>query len=109
MPLRRALGYPPARRLLRLGVSGRKQGETEQAAHGLAEALRQNLGSREVAILGPAPAVFPRLNDRFRYQILIKGTLDRESKRWLIKVLASLKESYRAVEAMHDVDPVSVY
>ena len=109
MPLRRALGYPPHRRLLRLGISGRRQGQTEQAANSLADVLRKNLTGAKVTILGPAPAVFPRLNDRFRFQILIKGTVSGESKQWLIKVLASLKESFQGIEVIHDVDPVSIY
>ena len=109
LPLRKALGYPPSRRLLRLGISGRRQGVTEQAAHGLAEVLRENLGRAKVTILGPAPGVYPRLNDRFRYQILIKGTLGRAAKKWLITVLTQLKDQYRGVDVIHDVDPVSVY
>ena len=36
-------------------------------------ALRRKLGSDQLTVLGPAPAVFPRLNDRFRFQILLKG------------------------------------
>jgi primosomal protein N' (replication factor Y) len=109
MPVREALGYPPCRRLLRIGISGRRLGATEEAAHGLAEALRRNLGSDQLTVLGPAPAVFPRLNDRFRFQILLKGSLGREAKAWLIRVLGDLKENYRGIDVVHDVDPVSVY
>ena len=109
LPVRKALGYPPQRRLLRLGISGRRLGTVEEAAGRLAEVLRRNLADTPVTVLGPAPAVFPRLNDRFRFQILVKGTLDRATKRWLVQVLASLKEGYRGVDVVHDVDPVSVY
>jgi primosomal protein N' (replication factor Y) len=109
LPVRKALGYPPSRRLLRLAVSGRRQKETEEAATSLAEALRENLSSDRVTVLGPAPGVFPRLHDRFRFQILIKGTLGKETKGWLVRVMASLKERYRGIEVVHDVDPVSVF
>lgn len=109
LPLRRALGYPPDRRLLRVGVSGRKLGDTEEAAHSLAEVLRKNLAGPEVTVLGPAPGVFPRLHDRYRFQILIKGALNQVAKEWLVSVLFSLKEKYRTVDVVHDVDPVTVY
>ncbi len=109
LPLRRALGYPPSRRLLRVGLSGRRKGTVEQAALALAGAFQQNLDPEQVQVLGPAPAVFPRLNDRFRYQILLKGALGAPARRWLVQVLAQLKEEYRGVDVIHDVDPVGVY
>ncbi len=109
LPARKALGYPPHRRLMRLGVTGKKQGEASEAADRLAEVVRESFIRPGLTVLGPAPAVFPRLHDRFRFQILIKGTLNKEEKVWLRGVLASLRGSYRGVDVVHDVDPVSVY
>ncbi|MBE0566533.1 MAG: primosomal protein N' [Krumholzibacteria bacterium] len=109
MPVREALGYPPARRLVRLMVSARRLGEAESAARELAGALRANLGRGRLEVLGPAPAVFPRLQDRFRVQLLLKGTLRTAERAWLADCLRALKESRRGVEVGHDVDPVNVY
>ena len=94
---------------MRLGVTGKKQGEASEAADRLAEVVRESFIRPGLTVLGPAPAVFPRLHDRFRFQILIKGTLNKEEKVWLRGVLASLRGSYRGVDVVHDVDPVSVY
>ena len=71
--------------------------------------MRANLVGPRFTVMGPAPAVFPRLHDRFRFQILIKGKLGLREKKWLADCLRSLKESYRTVDVVHDVDPVSVY
>ena len=60
-------------------------------------------------MLGPAPAVFPRLQDRYRFQILVKGELRRGEKTWLSACIRSLKEGYRGVDVVHDFDPVSMY
>ncbi|MDX2473196.1 MAG: primosomal protein N' [Candidatus Krumholzibacteria bacterium] len=109
LPARKALGYPPHRRLLRLGVTGKRQGEASEAADRLAEVIRGSFVRPGLTVLGPAPAVFPRLHDRFRFQILIKGTLNKGEKAWLRGVLANLRTSYRGIDAVHDVDPVSVY
>ncbi len=109
LPARKALGYPPCRRLMRLGVTGRRQGEAEAAAGRLAEVIRASFQRPGLAVLGPAPAVFPRLHDRFRFQILIKGTLNRREKVWLAGVLVELKRSYRGIDVVHDLDPVSIY
>jgi len=109
LPARKALGYPPYRHLMRLGVAGRKQAAAEAAADRLAEVIRANFQRQDLAVLGPAPAVFPRLHDRYRFQILIKGTLSRREKGWLQGVLGELKKSFRGVDVFHDVDPVTVY
>ncbi len=109
LPVRKALSYPPERRLLRLGVAGRRLGQTETAATRLGEVIRENFQRPALTILGPAPAVFPRLHDRYRFQILVKGTLNRREKVWLTGVLSELRGSYRGIDVIHDVDPVSVY
>ena len=108
-PERKALGYPPFKRLLRLGVTGRRMGHAEEAARQLAEAVRASLKGPGIEILGPAPAVFPRLKDRYRFQILIKGTLGKKEKKWLGVCLRSFKEGFRGVDVVHDIDPVSMY
>jgi primosomal protein N' (replication factor Y) len=108
-PMRKALGYPPFQRLLRLGVSGRRLGLAEEAARQLAAAVAASLKGPGIEVLGPAPAVFPRLKDRYRFQILVKGTLGPRKKVWLAECLRSFKEGFKGVEVIHDVDPVSMY
>ena len=107
--MRQALGYPPFKRLLRLGVTGRRLGLAEEAARQLAEAVAATLRGPGIEVLGPAPGVFPRLKDRYRFQILIKGTLSSRKKDWLADCLRSFKERFRDVDVVHDVDPVSMY
>ncbi len=109
LPVRKALSYPPYSRLVRLGLSGKKLPMVEEAADKLAAALRQNLGPGGVTIMGPAPAVFPRLNDRYRFQIILKGALGTESKEWLRLCLKNLSEAYGQVDVLHDFDPVAIY
>ncbi len=109
LPVRKALAYPPYRRLVRLGLSGKRLNMVQEAADQLAIALRNNLVSGGVLVMGPAPAVFPRLNDRYRFQIILKGTLGEESRQWLRLCLKSLSEAYGQVDVMHDFDPVSIY
>ena len=108
-PVRKTLGYPPFNRLLRLGVRSRRLGHAEEAARQLADAVRTSLSGSGVEVLGPAPAVFPRLKDRYRFQILIKGSLGKKEKGWLAECLRSFKEGFRGVDVIHDVDPVSMY
>jgi primosomal protein N' (replication factor Y) (superfamily II helicase) len=109
LALREALVYPPFGKLLRLGISGRRMGQTEEAAESLAGAIRSTLNRSGLSILGPAPGVFPRINDRYRFQLLLKGALRQNEKRWLIECLDSFRSGFRGVDVMHDVDPLIVY
>ncbi len=109
LPVREALGYPPFQRLVRVGLLGRRQGATLAAAQALAKAMREQLGTSGALILGPAPGVFERLQDRYRFQILIKGDLSRRQKAWLDTCLRDLKTAYKGLNAYLDIDPVTVF
>jgi primosomal protein N' (replication factor Y) len=109
LPQRQALGYPPGRRLVRVAVSGRLLKRAEEVSGQLGDVLRTNLAGPEITVLGPAPAVFPRLHDRYRFQILIKGTLGLEAKAWLAQTLEALRQQFRDIDVFHDVDPTSVF
>ncbi len=106
---RRAFGYPPYRRLLRVAMAGRRLGPVERAAGTLAGLLAGGLSAPGREVLGPAPAVFPRLQDRYRYQLLVKGTLSLAQKGWLADCARRLRERERGVEVTLDVDPLGVY
>ncbi len=109
LELRRQLGYPPSRRLARIGIASRRQADAAAAADALAGALREGLADASLTLLGPAPAVFERLMDRYRFQVLIKGDLSARRKEWVAGCLRSLAESYPGVDAIFDIDPVSSY
>ncbi len=106
---REALGYPPARRLLRLAVSAPGASVAQAAAGALAAAVAAGLPEGECEVLGPAPAVFARLQDRFRWQILVKGTPSAAQKRWLAACGRAAAARGRGVEVLLDVDPVGLY
>ena len=63
---RAALGFPPSRRLLYLGVIGRSRAQTAAAAERYAGILRE---SDVAEILGPAPYPIARLNGEWRFRI----------------------------------------
>ena len=106
---RRAAGYPPFHRLLRLGVTGPQQGATAHAAEQLAKALAAQLAGPQRHILGPAPGVFARLQNRFRYQLLVKGDLSRAEKAWIGGCARALRDAHRGVDVSIDVDPVGLF
>ena len=67
---RAAAGFPPALRLVYLGIVGRERRRVEETALRYARRLR-DAGSAEV--LGPAPYPIARVNDEWRYRIALRG------------------------------------
>jgi primosomal protein N' (replication factor Y) (superfamily II helicase) len=66
---RTELGFPPARRLVYIGIIGRERARVVGAATRYAEILRE-AGLAEV--LGPAPYPVARVNEEWRYRIALK-------------------------------------
>jgi primosomal protein N' (replication factor Y) len=73
LDLRRQLGYPPFRRMLRLLVTDEKAERAEQAATELGEILHQANSASRVEVLGPAPCPIEKLQSRYRWHILLKA------------------------------------
>lgn len=76
MDYRRQLGYPPFKQLVRLEYRHAQNQKAEQAAQQLATKLRGWLDQEERSqtdFIGPVPCFFPRRNNLFRWQIILRG------------------------------------
>jgi primosomal protein N' (replication factor Y) len=112
---RRQLGYPPFTRLALVRLSGPQEEPVAQEARRLAAAL-ENLRSRDqdlrtrVRILGPAPAGLTRLQNRFRWQILIKSY----GRPPLLRLLQHLRQVWASTPRSRlslalDIDPATLF
>lgn len=86
---RRALMYPPFSHLIRLLFSGAVEEAVCEEAGYVRVLLEEMWGETNegVDILGPAPCPRPRIKNKFRYQILLKGLdmdLMRSAARYII-------------------------
>ncbi len=78
---RRALGYPPYKKLAVVTIKALSEPKAGAAAGRLAEAMRRMIGPsvsaghdlNGVEILGPASGIRPRLHGKYRFQILVKA------------------------------------
>jgi primosomal protein N' (replication factor Y) len=73
---RRRLGYPPFARLVRLEFRHYDHAKAEKEARSLAGKLGVQIeaeGWKQVSMIGPAPCFFSRLNDEYRWQIVLRG------------------------------------
>jgi primosomal protein N' (replication factor Y) len=73
---RRALGYPPFRRLVRLVVRGPSAEPLERQAGQVAGRLRRAIArsGSAIEVLGPTPCFFTRQRGLLRWQIILRGT-----------------------------------
>ena len=76
--MRRLRRLPPFADLFTLTVSGAEEGAVLRAAMQIRDALRRSFGSEEV--LGPAPAPILKVNNRYRYRVLLIGRNDKRTR-----------------------------
>jgi len=107
--LREELMYPPFGHLILIRVEGNSEKRVEDKAIAIGRAARLIKGSsRDVTILGPAPAPRRKLIGRFRWQVLFKAG-ERRYVRDLVRNLAAdghLKG--HGLKIVVDVDPVDM-
>ncbi|MFQ5584443.1 MAG: primosomal protein N', partial [Calditrichia bacterium] len=71
---RKALNYPPFSRLCLIRIIGESEKLVEGYSRTIAKYLWKANRKKNFTVLGPAPAPLFKLNNQYRYQILIKQT-----------------------------------
>ncbi|MBA2702011.1 MAG: hypothetical protein H0U58_09960 [Chloroflexi bacterium] len=73
--MRRRFGSPPFGRLVKLTVALADRNAAEAAGLTMAERLRAVGAERgtSLAVIGPAPAYIARRNDRWRFNLILRG------------------------------------
>jgi len=103
---RRALGYPPGRRLLLVRASHADPDRAAALARELATALRAAGGGR-CQVLGPAVSPLARLRGRHRWQMLVKCPRVEDLQRVALAALRRVQPP-RGAKVLFDVDPVDM-
>ena len=76
LALRKDLGYPPFRRLVRLEIRNSSELKAQKQAERLASLLGariQELGLRRTDLIGPVPAFFRRVRAEYRWMVVIRA------------------------------------
>jgi len=109
LAIRRKLGLPPFGRLTRLVIQHTKISRVKTVAAELARNLTRIAETvKGVAVIGPNPAVMPRLRNRYRYQILIKCANVSVMRDFLTKIRNDPTAKLMQKEVIIDVDPVDL-
>ena len=113
---RAALGYPPFGRLIGLRVTGIRDETVATAAEHWATVLRLEIKKAatekrpsSIQLLGPIPALPPRLRGRFRRQLIIKGGDGPRMREAVRNSLVTVEKSHAGkLRYEVDVDPTSL-
>ncbi len=101
MRFRQAFHYPPYSRMVQLLVQDAKRDKAQQKMAQLAQQLQQHPLARALRITGPAPAPLEKLRNRWRFQLLLRGTSGKNLHQ-LLRAVIPQKTSY---DLTIDVDP----
>jgi primosomal protein N' (replication factor Y) len=109
---RRRLSYPPTVRLAAVRFDGTDAQAVEELCQTFAALLRPHVYDTEgVTLLGPAPAALAKLNNRYRWHLLLKAPTARRLHDVIDSGLTAMRQAAIArhgVRLMVDVDPVNL-
>ncbi len=116
---RRLLLYPPYTRLAKVLLDSPNAERVQAASEWLATLFAHHLSpAHRTEVLGPAEAPVAKLQNRYRWHIMLKASTSRELHHWLEQTLAHAREEQtlahareerqlmRNVRMSIDVDPV---
>jgi primosomal protein N' (replication factor Y) len=108
MEERRALGYPPHRRIANVLFDGPKEAAVIRRADREAKRLA---GARDIQLLGPAPMPLSRLKGQFRWHLTLLAPAARRLHAAIGPIIQGDQGSHqreRRVRVQIDMDPVSM-
>ncbi len=73
LAMRRRFASPPFGEVIKLTVALGDRGAAEAEGEAMATRLRDRAIGRETAVAGPAPAYIARRNDRWRFNVVLRG------------------------------------
>ncbi len=111
--LRRAMMYPPFSDLLLIGFLGADKAKTITCANEFVEQLRQLCRSEyddvPIRALGPSPALVSKVNNKYRYKIILKSRNCSRLRELLSRLLRDFgkHKEFQDVTVYIDLKPLS--
>jgi primosomal protein N' (replication factor Y) len=107
--------YPPFCRLMQVIITGRDKGRTARYARRTGEICREVIsdhprGPESIQLLGPVTAPLSRIKDRYRWQLLLKGT-QVDSLHQVARTLrrrTAQEMPRKGIRLIIDVDPMNM-
>ncbi len=108
---RQELSYPPFSKLILFELKGKSNDSTQNAATKIYNVLLNNNEAYDV--LGPSPAMIARVNNYFRWHVLLKvkkpiseSTVKLQSL--ILPIISRHEKEFPTIKLIVDVDPIGV-
>jgi primosomal protein N' (replication factor Y) len=101
---RKELNYPPFSKLISLLVAGQEESKVIKISEDIEKFLKRRIPDE---VLGPAPAIIPKLRGHFRYRILLKGQNLGKMRRAVAETLSKVVVPFEIKVAV-DVEPMGM-
>ena len=103
--------YPPFSQIIRIILASKNQFRAERSAQEIAMRLNDVIDkiqlTEPVAVLGPTSCVIEKLQDYYRFQILVKNKIAEKGHRFVISFLNQVKLP-DDIRLTIDVDPIDI-
>lgn len=103
--------YPPFSKIIRIILSSKNQFRAERSSQEIAMRLNDIIEKRQLAeplaVLGPCACVIEKLQEWYRFQILIKNKLEEKGHRFVLNFLNQIKLP-DDIKLTVDVDPLDI-
>ena len=104
--LRRQLKYPPFCDIILIGLTSTNLKEIEEESNKIYKFLKNNLNEEEFNVLRPMPAPIDKIQNRYRWRIIIKGNMTNKANEVLNKALKEFyKQNKKQTRVVIDVNP----
>ncbi len=112
--VRKAMLYPPFSDICMIGVTGKKEEKCAAAAREftktLCEVMKEKYSDLPIRILGPSPASVYRVNNKFRYKIILKFRNSKRFRQMLSGVMVGFakERKFSDVTVYADINPDNI-
>jgi primosomal protein N' (replication factor Y) len=91
--LRRQMNYPPFSHIFSIMFTGPEEKSIITALNKLLEIMKQNADGRKIETLGPAPAQISKINNNYRWKLLIKAIDEETLKEFVLTCMSQLEKT----------------
>ena len=104
--IRKQLKYPPFCDIILISFNSLDENEIKKASSYMYDCLNQNLDLEEFKIYKPMPCPIDKIQNRFRWRIIIKGKIDEKSNSILNKCLRNIySKNLKSTRVSIDINP----
>jgi primosomal protein N' (replication factor Y) len=105
---RKILDTPPFCRILRLVVRGADEVNVNRDINALSDLLKEVLSNKKVTVAGPSPCQITKINNNYRYHIILKSKDITISQNLIKEILPRFKITSKNYLEI-DVDPTDLF